>query len=180
MAAFRNRFAARNPDHPFLALDQQALLESLGAWRRDRLLRIEGLTLAGLLMFGTERSLLDALPRYQLDYQEQMSADREVRWTLRLTLDGTWAPNLFNFYYLVMPCLTVGIATPFRLDQQATRQGETHVHEALREALVNTLIHADHQSSRSITVIRRADTFIFQNPGLAARTARTGIERRCE
>ena len=166
LAAFRNRFAARTPDHPFLALDEQSLLESLGAWRRDRLHRIEGLTLAGLLMFGTERSLLDVLPRYQLDYQEQLSADREVRWTHRLTLDGKWAPNLFNFYFRVIPRLTEGIATPFRMDQHATRQDETHVHEALREALVNTLIHADHQSSRPITVIKRADTFIFQNPGM--------------
>ena len=166
LAAFRNRFAARTPDHPFLAQDQSTLLESLGAWRRDRVHRIEGLTLAGLLMFGTERTLLDALPRYYLDYQEQMSADPEVRWTHRLTLDGKWAPNLFNFYYRVIPRLTEGIATPFRMDQQATRQDETHVHEALREALVNTLIHADHQSSRSITVIKRADTFIFQNPGM--------------
>jgi hypothetical protein len=44
---------------------------------------------------------------------------------------------------------------PFKLDSQATRIAETHVHEALREALVNTLIHADHQSSRPIVRSRR-------------------------
>jgi len=54
---------------------------------------------------------------------------------------------------------------PFKLDPQATRIAETHVHEALREALVNTLIHADHQSSRPITVIKRQDAFVFFNPG---------------
>lgn len=166
LTAFRNRFGSRVPDHPFLAQDGQVFLESLGAWRRDRVHKIEGLTLAGLLMFGRERSLLDALPRYQLDYREQLSIDPEVRWTFRLTVDGTWAPNLFNFYYRVMPRLVDGIATPFRMDRHATRLEETHVHEALREALVNSLVHADHQSSLPITVIKQVNAFIFQNPGL--------------
>lgn len=166
LVAFRNRFSSRTPDHPFLAQDGQVFLESLGAWRHDRVHKIEGLTLAGILMFGRERSLLDALPRYHLDYREQLSADPEVRWTYRLTVDGTWAPNLFNFYYRVMPRLVDGIDTPFRMDRHATRLDETHVHEALREALVNTLVHADHQSSLSITVIKQVDAFIFRNPGL--------------
>lgn len=124
-----------------------------------------GLTLAGLLMFGSERGLLDALPHYHLDYQEQLSADPEQRWSHRITVDGKWAPNLFNFYYRVYPRLVEGLDVPFKLDPQATRIAETHVHEALREALVNTLIHADHQSSRPITVIKRQDAFVFFNPG---------------
>jgi ATP-dependent DNA helicase RecG len=123
------------------------------------------LTLAGLLMFGSERALLDALPHYHLDYQEQLSGDPEQRWTHRITLDGKWAPNLFNFYYRVYPRLVDGLDVPFKLDPQGTRIGETHVHEALREALVNTLVHADHQSSRPINVIKRQDAFVFFNPG---------------
>lgn len=166
LAAFRNRFSARDPDHPFLAQDEQTFLESLGAWRRDRQSGLEGPTLAGLLMFGKERSLLDALPHYQLDYQEQLSDDPNVRWTYRLTLDGKWVPNLFNFYYRVFPRLAEDLDTPFKTDRHGTRQGETHVHEALREALINSLVHADHQSTRPITVIRRHDAFVFSNPGL--------------
>ena len=69
-----------------------------------------GLTLAGLLMFGSERSLLDALPHYHLDYQEQLSADPEQRWSHRITVDGKWEPNLFNFYYRVYPRLVEGLA----------------------------------------------------------------------
>lgn len=163
--AFRNRFASREPDHPFLGLDDKAFLERLGGWRRDRKTNLEGVTLAGLLMFGRERNLLDALPHYHLDYQEQLSDDPEVRWTYRLTLDGKWEPNLFNFYYRVYPRLVDGLDVPFKLDRAATRLGETHVHEALREAIVNTLIHADHQSSRPITIIKRREVFIFMNPG---------------
>lgn len=165
LAAYRNRFSSRDPDHPFLAQNGLEFLESLGAYRRDRHAGKEGLTLAGLLMFGKERSILEALPRYHLDYQEQLSSDPEERWTFRLTVDGKWVPNLFNFYYRVFPRLVSDINTPFRLDKMATRREETHVHEALREALVNTLIHADHQSSRSIKIVKRPDAFIFSNPG---------------
>ncbi|RYU62041.1 transcriptional regulator [Methylolobus aquaticus] len=165
MTAYRNRFASRDPDHPFLALNDADLLERLGGLRRDRRSGTEGLTLAGLLVFGRERSLLDALPQFHLDYQEQLSTDPDERWTFRLTVDGKWVPNLFNFYYRVYPRLVESVDTPFKLNQSSTRLEETHVHEALREALVNCLIHADHQSSRPINIIKRRDAFIFANPG---------------
>jgi ATP-dependent DNA helicase RecG len=163
--AFRQRFASREPDHPFLALDDKELLYRLGGWHRDRKTGEEGLTLAGLLMFGKERSLLEALPHHHLDYHEQLSPDPDQRWTYRLTPDGTWEPNLFNFYYRVYTRLTNNLEVPFLLDKDKIRTGETHVHEALREALVNTLIHADHLSSRPLTVIKRVDSFSFSNPG---------------
>lgn len=150
LAGYRNRFASRDPDHPFLALSDRDFLERLGALQRDRKTGREGITLAGLLMLGREQALLEALPHYHVDYQERLADDPEVRWTFRLTLDGKWEPNLFNFYYRVYPRLVDGLNVPFKLNRHAVRQGETHVHEALREALVNTLIHADHQSSRRL------------------------------
>lgn len=165
LAAYRNRFSSRDPDHPFLALNDPDFLESLGGLRRDRRSGAEGITLAGLLMFGRERSLLDALPHFHLDYQEQLSGDPDARWTYRLTLDGKWSPNLFNYYYRVYPRLVENINVPFELGRAAVRVEETHVHEALREALVNTLVHADHQSTRPLTVIKRKEAFFFTNPG---------------
>ena len=165
LRAFRQRFSSRDPDHPWLAKNDKELLEQLGGWKRDRISKKEGLTVAGLLMFGRERSIQDAFPNYQLDYQEQLSDDLEQRWTYRLTLDGKWEPNLFNFYYQVYIRLVQNLDVPFQLNKDAVRQGETHVHEALREAFVNTLIHADHLSSRPIKIIKTRDLFFFSNPG---------------
>ena len=110
LRAYCNRFASHEPDHPFLALEDRALMERLGGWRRERVGGRAGLTQAGLLMFGSERSLLDELPHYHLDYQEQLSADPEQRWSHRITVDGKWEPNLFNFYYRVYPRLVEGLA----------------------------------------------------------------------
>jgi ATP-dependent DNA helicase RecG len=162
---FRQRFSSREPDHPWLASNDSDLLRRLGGWSRDRSTGKEGLTIAGLLMFGRERSILDALPHYQLDYQEQLSDNPETRWTYRITLDGKWEPNLFNFYYRVYTRLVNDLEVPFQLDKDAVRRGETHVHEALREALVNTLIHADYQSTRPLTITKYKNGFLFSNPG---------------
>ncbi|PSF33082.1 transcriptional regulator [Aphanothece hegewaldii CCALA 016] len=165
LKTFRQRFSNREPDHPWLALDDRKLLYQLGGWRCDRHSGHEGLTVAGLLMFGRERSILDAFPHYQLDYQERLSNNPEERWTYRVTLDGKWEANLFNFYYRVYVRLVNDLDVPFQLDRDAVRKGETHVHEALREALVNTLIHAAYQSTRPIQIVKLLDGYIFSNPG---------------
>ncbi len=54
---------------------------------------------------------------------------------------------------------------PFRLEK-GERQDETLIHEALREALVNTLVHADYSDRASVLVVKRPDMFGFRNPGL--------------
>ncbi len=138
---------------------------SVALYTKGRSLQIHNAGVDFKLMFGRERSLLNALPYYHLDYQEQLSGNPEQRWTYRLTIDGKWEPNLFNFYYRIYARLVADIDIPFQLDNDAIRKGETHVHEALREALVNALVHVDHLSSRPIVIIRCPDVFLFQNPG---------------
>lgn len=163
--AFRNRFSAREPDHPFLAMETLELMVNLGGWKSDRTTGKEGLTYAGLLMFGKELSITQALPHYHLDYQEKLSIDPEERWTYRITLDGRWQGNLFNFYYRVYDRLVRDLDLPFKLDEYSVREGETHVHQALREALSNCLIHADHYSTRPLKIVKLKDIFFFYNPG---------------
>ncbi len=165
LSGYRNMFRVTNNDHPYNTLDDKEFLIKLGGYKEDRKSNIEGITLAGLLMFGKETSILEAFPHFHLDYQENFSDDPEVRWTHRITSDGRWECNIFNFYMRVYNRLIQDIEVPFSLNREGIRQGETHVHEALREALVNTLVHANHQSTKSITVIKTKDYFYFRNPG---------------
>jgi hypothetical protein len=124
-----------------------------------------GLTLAGLLMFGQMTSIQEELPNYMLDYQERPEARAENRWIDRLTLDGKWSGNLYDFYRKVYLKLTSDLKVPFRLNG-GERKDETPVHEALREALANVIIHADYSDRASVAVVKRPDMFGFRNPGM--------------
>ena len=163
--AYRNLFASRQPDHPWNQLDVQEFLRNIGGWRLDRETRQGGLTRAGLLMFGQLASIHEVFPNYMLDYQERAEARTEARWIDRLTLDGTWSGNLFDFYQRVINKITSELKVPFELKGDQ-RKDDTPVHVALREALVNALVHADFSGRASLLVVKRPDMFGFRNPGL--------------
>jgi len=162
---YRHRFASHKHTHPWLSEDDQTLLIKLGGWCRDRRSGLQGVTVAGLLMFGKEEALREALPQYHVDYREKLSDDPEVRWTDRFTIDGTWAGNLFQFYLRVIQRLSADLKLPFQLDANLFRKGETVVHEAIRETLVNALIHADYQGMGGIVVEKHRERLEFSNPG---------------
>jgi ATP-dependent DNA helicase RecG len=164
LRAYRNQFRATRPDHPWLDLGDREFLRCIGGWTRDRVSGSEGLTLAGLLMFGRLRSILDAVPHYVVDYQERPEPHGDGRWIDRVTTDGTWSGNLYDFYRRVISKLTTDLKVPFVL-RGTGRVDETSVHEALREALSNTLLHADYTGRMSILVVKRPDLFGFRNPG---------------
>ncbi len=79
--------------------------------------------------------------------------------------DGTWSGNLYDFYRKVILKLTADLKVPLRLRDGVQRVDETHVHEAIREALVNTLIHADYEGRVSTLMVKRPEGFTFRNPG---------------
>lgn len=165
LGTYRTQFKSTKPDHPWNDLDDIEFLRSIGAWKKDRQSGEEGLTVAGILMFGRLRPILDALPHYCVDYQERPEARTEARWIDRVTTDGTWSGNLFDFYRKVIQRLIADLRIPFQMDGDR-RVDETQIHQALREALVNTLIHADYSGRVSILVVKRPDLFGFRNPGM--------------
>ena len=139
---YRTMFANRTPSHPWTALEDLELMRKLGGYRKDRKTGAEGFTLAGLLMFGKTESITDpeCAPDFMLDYREIPSDTSITRWIDRIYPDGTWEANLFQFYRLVLPKLQAFMPKPFILKGDE-RQDETPVHEALREALINSLVH---------------------------------------
>lgn len=164
LTQYRQRFRAAKGEHAWLSLEDTELLERLGGWRRDRITGAEGLTLAGLLMFGKDGAIRDpeAVPAYFVDYREKL--DPAMRWTDRVYPDGTWEANLFQFYQRVWPKLSAGLPVPFQLEG-GMRRDNTPAHEALREAFVNSLIHADYAAPGGVVLERYPDRFVFENPG---------------
>lgn len=161
---YRQMLKDEKPSHPYLEQNDEEFLFSLRAMRRDRQTGASGLTLGGLLMFGKWASIQEAAPHYFVDYQERPEAKTELRWVDRLVPDGTWTGNLFEFYRKVYRKLVADLKVPFTL-KDGQRQDDTPVHEALREALVNALVHADYTGRLSVLVVKRPDMFGFRNPG---------------
>ena len=163
--SYRNLYKSEKGSHPWAMLEDKEFLIQLGGYAIDRVSKEEGLTLAGLLMFGKLRSILDGVPNYLVDYQEQ-TENAEDRWIDRVTTDGNWSGNLFEFTQKAYRKLTADLKIPFKLKDSFQRVDETHTHEAVREALVNTLIHANYQGRIGILIIKHPKGFSFRNPGL--------------
>jgi len=164
--AYRNAFAVHRPGHPWVALDDPAFLHMVGGWREDRASGQAGLTAAGLLMFGRWPAIPEAFPLYFVDFQEQTGdPDSPTRWLDRVVPDGSWSGNLYDFFRRVIRKLTADLKVPFALKDGA-RIDDTPTHQALREALVNCLIHADYSDRASVLVVKSPNGFRFRNPGV--------------
>ena len=163
---YRKLFQTRNPEHVWNLYEDKEFLESLGGYRKDRRTGIEGLTLAGLMMFGKGLAIRDEFDNIFMDYRDESEVTSEIRWNDRVTYDGTWENNLFNFFTKVTPKLTADLKKPFRLENQQ-RIDDTPVHKAVREAFVNLIIHSDYQlDAGTLKIIKNTDGFEFANPGI--------------
>ena len=156
----------KRENHPWNELDDMAFLTKIGAYKIDRSTGDEGFTRAGVLMLGKADSITDTAcaPFYFPDYQEKLSSDPHLRWTDRIYPDGSWECNIFQFFFRVYNKLTQALPTPFMLDGIA-RIEETPAHIALREALVNALVHASYAEPGSIVITRWPDRITLRNPG---------------
>ena len=163
---YRQLFSSDKPTHPWLTLTDTELLRNLGGYRLDRVSKKEGFTLAGIIMFGKNLSITDreAAPGFFPDYRENLSEDETIRWTDRIYADGSWEANLFQFYLRVWPKISLRLPKPFVLEQ-GRRKDETPAHVALREAFINTLVHADYTAPGSIIIESKKEMFKFSNPG---------------
>ena len=163
IARYRTIFRNYKPDHVWNSLTDEQFLVKIGAARRGKDARIHP-NLAGLLFFGDFITITDELPNYFLDYKERLAIDS--RWSDRIcSSDATWSGNIFDFYFRIIDRLTADVQTPFKLDSNTQRISNTPVHEALREVLVNALIHADYYGRQGIVVEKEFKKIKISNPG---------------
>lgn len=164
LKSYRLEYELHHPDHVWNSDDDKMFLRNLGGYTVDRITKKEGLTVAGLLMFGKGLSIRERFDNIRMDYLDQSNLIGDRRWSDRLTYDGAWENNLYNFIKRVMPKLVSDLKRPFKLEGMV-RVDDTIVHKAVREAMVNMIIHADYHSTGILKVIKFDDGFLFSNPG---------------
>lgn len=176
LRSYRIEFEHHNPEHVWNGVDDLSFMKNMAGYAVDRVTGKGWLTAAGLLMFGKSVSVVERFGNIRMDYLDVSNLLPGSRWSDRLTYDGTWENNLYNFMRMVMPKLVSGLKRPFRLEGMV-RVDDTPVHQAIREAVVNMIIHSDYLVSSGILKVEKSDKgFVFSNPGSLRLPVRTIYE----
>lgn len=94
---YRQTFASLQPTHPWVGINDVDFLKKIGAYATDFETGKEGITMAGILMFGNYDSITNNAgnPHFFVDYREKIATGNpDVRWTHRIYPDGLWEANL--------------------------------------------------------------------------------------
>lgn len=156
-------------DEKYKDLSIEDLLINIGAYKKDR--NGDGsykLTSGGLLFFGKYNSITDRFPHFQLDYFEKDST-LNPRWIDRVSTGDASYPdlNLFDFLLIVMDKISATVKDPFILDDNSKTRlpFKKDLEESLREALINSLMHAYYDADFPIKITALPDYYEFSNPG---------------
>ncbi len=164
---YRQSFNIMNPGHVFSDKTDKEFLVHMGAYIKDRSTNKEGLTLAGLLMFGKGLSIRERFPQLRMDYLDLSNVPKcsGLKWNERLTYDGRWENNLYNFITYVMSKITFGIPAP-GIVKGMVRDDDSLILKAIREAVTNSIIHADLRIEGVLRIDKRENSIIIRNPGI--------------
>ena len=163
---YRSIYESRPGNRSYRTLSDYDFLGEMG------LLRDEGgvsrPSRAAVLLFGSDRAFRQLLPRAVVDCQRfglpPEEASTGERWFDRLVLEDnllrTWRSLMDTWY----PRFT---EHPFRVDPGTLRRDDAPLDLlAIREALVNLLMHQDYADhGRCAEILHYPDQTVFRNPG---------------
>ena len=163
--SYRNQFRILNADHEWNDKDDKEFLRLLGGYTKNRQTGKEGLTVAGLMMFGTGLAIRERFGNFRMDYLDMSHLEGEERYRDRLTYDGRWENNLYQFFRIVMPKLTFDLPHPFHMEGYQ-RVDDTPQMKAVREGFTNSIIHSDlFLDSGILRIEKHDDCLCLRNPG---------------
>lgn len=168
VSKFRKIIEERYPEKNYKNLNDEDFLKEIGAIRLDRKNNIYKITDGCLLLLGKYISITDYFSKFHLDFFYR-DKDNE-RWKDRVSsdlLNSYGEMNIFNFYNIVFEKIKIFLKEPFALNEEKVRVSNTSLLiEAIREALVNTLIHADYLQNFPKVKIEMFEGWInFENSG---------------
>ena len=123
---------------------------------------VKGITAGGLLFFGKPTAIIQKFSSFQLDLFDRRS---DKRWRNRISTVSDDL-NIYNFFIRSMDYLQNLPEDQFELgkDQSRLEVGES-MRVALREALINLIMHADYYSEEHSVINVYWDYYDFTNGG---------------
>ncbi|MES2733379.1 MAG: RNA-binding domain-containing protein [Bacteroidota bacterium] len=154
----RNLIRSNNPNHPWLALDDEQLLQKAGLWKRDWESGREGYTLAAALLLGKDEIIQQILPHYKID--ALIRKENTARYDDRDYIDT----NLIEAYERLMDFVAKHLPDKFHLegDQRVSLRNKI-----FREVAANLIVHREYTNAHPTTFIiyrDRVETDNANNP----------------
>ena len=166
VAEYRAARARLNPDAAELQFSDAELLRSVGAVAHvaGRLVP----TMAGLVLFGTNTSIRRHLPAMRLDYIRVPGRDWVRSPEVRFESLEILAPLLLGVPRAISSVLD-DIPTSFKLSNDSLQREDVPLvpRTALREAIVNAVMHRSYRNNQPVQVIRYSNRLEIRNPGVS-------------
>lgn len=123
----------------------------------------QSLTATALLFFGKSYAINQTFPALRMDLFDFRNSG-DSRWTHRISL--TDFENVFQFFIAIYNYLQTTVKNPFILNDDLVRiDTESSIKLALREAVINFIMHADYFSSSPFKINIYDDLYELENPG---------------
>ena len=141
-------------NHPWVMMSNEEILRSTRLYQKDLQTGKEGLTLAAILLFGKDETILSALPHHRTDaLLRRKNLDRyDDRDDIRT--------NLIDSYHRLMAFVEKHLSDPFYLE------GDRRIsirNKLFREAIANILIHREYINPFPSKMIIENNLVLFEN-----------------
>ena len=150
----KNLIKSNNADHPWLALDNEQLLNKAGLWKKDYQTGQEGYTLAAILLFGKDEVIQQIVPHYKTDalvriHDKLRYDDREYIQT-----------NLIESYEKLMAFVRKHLPDKFYLEGNQRINLRSKI---FREIIANILAHREYSNASPATFIIKNEVIETEN-----------------
>lgn len=154
----RNMSRSRDKNHPWLTMTDEEIIRSAGLILKDRDSGKEGITLAAILLFGTDQLIMSVLPQHKTDaifrvFNTDRYDDRDVVIT-----------NLIESYDRLMEFGKKHLNDTFNLDGVQSVSARNHI---LREIISNLLMHRDFSNAYVAKLVIERNRIYTENANLS-------------
>ncbi len=154
----RNMSRSRDKNHPWLTMTDEEIIRSAGLILKDRDSGKEGITLASILLFGTDQLIMSVLPQHKTDaifrvFNTDRYDDRDVVIT-----------NLIESYDRLISFGKKHLNDTFHLDGIQSVSARDNI---LREIISNLLAHRDFSSGYVAKLVIERNRICTENANLS-------------
>lgn len=160
---YKSKLTSREAYNSYKSLALPEFLKRIGVISKDYGGNGDiGITAGGLLFFGKNDAIIHKFPSFQLEYFDE-SVPTE-RWVSRIS-SITDNLNIFTFFINTSESIFRTVNNKFELEGVVRKDTSASMIVALREALINMLMHANYFESNPLRATAHINFYEFINPG---------------